>query len=113
MILGLILWLQVTGGAQGVKDDVRWEEGRLQVHRGKQSCDLPLSDDDRERLAAALRQIRPDGWKAKYLDPCRDCFVYSLTVGDRTTVWNSSAEQKVPLDARQVASVLLDLMTCQ
>ena len=113
MIVALVLWLQVSGGVQGVRDDVRVEEGRVRVHRGTQSCDLSLSDSDRERLAAALREVRPHNWKGKYLDDCRDCFSYSLRVGDRTIVWNSSAANQVPADARRVASVMLDLMTCQ
>jgi hypothetical protein len=113
VIVALILWLQVSGGAHGVRDEVRVEEGRVQVHRGTQSCNVSLSDGDRERLAAALREVRPQSWKDKYLDDCRDCSSYSLQVGDRTIVWNSSAASQVPADARRVASVMLDLMTCQ
>ena len=113
-MIALVLWLHVTGGPVPLNNDVKVEEGRVRVHRGQQSCEVNLSDADRERLAAALRNIHPEGWKPKYLDPdCANCLLYSLQVGGRAVVWNDASASKVPADARAVSVVLQDLMSCQ
>jgi hypothetical protein len=112
-VIALVLWLHLSGGA-GVQGDVKVEEGRLLVHSSKQSCNVPLSDADRDKLTGALRNIRPDDWKKQYISPgCADCLRYSLQVGETTTIWDEVSAPKVPVDARAVAAVLQDLMSCQ
>ena len=113
MILALILWMLVRGGLEGAKGEVRVEDGIVHV-RGKQSCDVELADPDRERLAAALRKIKPGHWKEKYLDPaCRDCRTIRLQVGDRTVTWDDASAAQVPPDALGVAKAMEPLLDCQ
>ena len=113
MMLAMLLWMQVSGGLDGAKGEVRVEDGVVHV-RGKQACDVELSDPDRERLAAALRKIKPGNWKEKYLDAaCRDCRRTKLQVGDRTVTWDDASEQRVPKDAVAVARAMEPLLTCQ
>jgi hypothetical protein len=113
LLLAMVLWLHLSGGLAGEKSEVRVEDGVVHV-RGKQSCDVELSDPDRSRLAAALRKIHPGGWKEKYVDPsCRDCRTTTLQVGDRTVTWDDASADKVPPDARSVATAMEPLLTCQ
>ena len=113
MILALVLVLQVSGGVDGQSAEVRVEDGVVHV-RARQSCDVELADPDRERLAAALRKIKPGHWKPKYLDAgCRDCRITRLRVGDRSVTWDTASEAHVPQDAVGVARAMEPLLSCQ
>ena len=113
MMLAMVLFLQLSGGQQPAAREVRVEDGVVHV-RGKQSCDVELSDPDRSRLAAALRKIHPGDWKPSYLDPnCRDCQRTKLQVGDRTVIWDDASAAQVPADAMLVARALEPMLSCQ